>query len=57
MNEIKNKILKLYAKMPLEEILKLEANLPEEEKILTKKISVPELVLNKKLLKEKGIEI
>ena len=57
MNEKTKKILKLYAKMPLEEILKLEANLPEEEKILTKKIPIPELVLNKKLLKEKGIEI
>jgi len=50
MNEKTKKILELYAKMPIEQVLKLESNLPEEEKIITKKISIPELVVNEELM-------
>lgn len=50
MNEKTKNILKIYAQMPLEEIFKLEANLPEKEKIMTKKIPIPALVVNEKLL-------
>ena len=52
MNEKTKNILKLYKKMTLEQIFKLESNLPEEEKILTKKIPVSELVVNEKLMEK-----
>ncbi len=49
MDETTKRILDIYSKMPLEEVLKLESTLPEEQKIMTKKIPVPELVFNEKL--------
>ena len=49
MDEKTKRILEIYSKMPLEDIIKLESTLPEEQKIMTKKIPVPELVFNEKL--------
>lgn len=45
------KILELYAKMTLEQIFKLESNLPEDKKIMTKKIPVPKLIVNEEMMK------
>ena len=49
MDEKTKRILDIYSKMPLEEVLKLESTLPEEQKIMTKNIPVTELVFNEKL--------
>ena len=53
MDEKTKRILEIYSKMPLEEVLKLESTLPEDQKIITKKIPVPELVFNEKLFHAK----